>query len=305
MRYQVFGRRSGLRVSEYVLGTANFGLAKTTAGKDGAKAIFETFTQAGGTTFDVSNIYQNGQAESILGELLGPDRDDFVVITKYSGTRQADVRQGTTGNSRKTMIRALEASLRRLNTDYVDVFMPHFPDGVTPIAEILAGFEDLIRAGKIRYGGLSNFPAWRVAGAATRADLSSSASLAGIQVEYSLAELRPNENYCPWPKLTDWASWPTRRWPAGCSPASTVAANRVASRLAVAIRRAQQLWTRLSPSPMNSPLMLPRLRWPGCVDAQPRRKPPSSRSPARAPWRSWKRTFRPWTSNSATSTTGG
>jgi aryl-alcohol dehydrogenase-like predicted oxidoreductase len=188
VRYQTFGRRSGLRVSEYVLGTANFGSAPGAAGVAGSRAIFEAFAAAGGTTVDTSNIYQNGEAETVLGDLLGRDRDDFVVITKYTGTRRPDVRQGTTGNSRKTMIRSLEESLRRLKTDHVDVLMPHFPDGVTPMAEILAGFEDLVRAGKIRYGGLSNFPAWRVAGAAVRSELGGSPPLVGIQTEYSLAE---------------------------------------------------------------------------------------------------------------------
>ena len=197
MRYQTFGRQSGLRVSEYVLGTATFGSAPSAAGVAGAKAIFDAFVAAGGTTFDVSNIYQNGEAETVLGELLGRERDDFVLITKYSGTRQAEVRPGTTGNSRKTMIRSLEESLRRLKTDYVDVFMPHFPDGVTPVAEILAGFEDLIRSGKIRYGGLSNFPAWRVAGAAVRSELGGRASLVGIQTEYSLAERSAERELLP------------------------------------------------------------------------------------------------------------
>lgn len=197
MRYQTFGRQSGLRVSEYVLGTANFGSAPTAAGVAGAKAIFEAFVAAGGTTFDVSNVYQDGEAETVLGELLGRERDDFVVITKYSGTRRPDVRPGTTGNSRKTMIRSLEESLRRLKTDYVDVFMPHFPDGVTPLPEILAGFEDLVRAGKIRYGGLSNFPAWRVAGAAVRSELSGRSPLVGIQTEYSLAERAAERELLP------------------------------------------------------------------------------------------------------------
>ena len=197
MRYQTFGRQTGLRLSEYVLGTANFGSAPSAAGLEGSRAIFEAYVAAGGTTFDVSNIYQNGEAERILGELLGRERDDFAVITKYGGSRQAQVRPGTTGNSRKTMIRSLEESLRRLNTDYVDVFMPHFPDGVTPMTEILAGLEDLIRAGKIRYGGLSNFPAWRVAGAAARADLSGFAPLAGLQAEYSLAERSAERELLP------------------------------------------------------------------------------------------------------------
>ncbi|MFJ8949693.1 aldo/keto reductase [Streptomyces sp. NPDC102381] len=197
MRYQTFGRHSGLRVSEYVLGTANFGSAPAAAGLDGARKIFESFVAAGGTTFDVSNIYQNGEAETVLGGLLGRERDDFVVITKYSGSRSAEVRPGTTGNSRKTMIRSLEASLRRLGTDYVDVFMPHFPDGVTPMPEILAAFEDLIRAGKIRYGGLSNFPAWRVAGAAVRSELSGRMPLVGVQTEYSLAERSAERELLP------------------------------------------------------------------------------------------------------------
>ncbi|QKV73678.1 aldo/keto reductase [Amycolatopsis sp. Hca4] len=196
MRYQAFGRHSGVRISEYVLGTANFGSAPTAAGVAGAKAIFESFVAAGGTTFDVSNIYQDGEAETVLGELLGRERDDFVLITKYSGSRRA-VRAGATGNSRKTMIRSLEDSLRRLKTGYVDVFMPHFPDGVTPVAEILAGFEDLIRAGKIRYGGLSNFPAWRVAGAAVRSELGGYPVLAGIQTEYSLAERSAERELLP------------------------------------------------------------------------------------------------------------
>jgi aryl-alcohol dehydrogenase-like predicted oxidoreductase len=133
----------------------------------------------------------------VLGELLGSDRDDFVVITKYSGTRQARPRPATTGNSRKTMIRFLEGSLRRLKTDYVDVFMPHFPDGITPIEEILAGFDDLIRAGKILHGGLSNFPAWRVAGASVRTDLRGLAPLVGIQTEYSLAERSAERELLP------------------------------------------------------------------------------------------------------------
>ena len=152
---------------------------------------------AGGTTFDSSNLYQDGQAETALGELLGHERDDYVVITKYSGTRSQAPRPGTTGNSRKVMVRSLEASLRRLKTDYVDVYMPHFPDGTTPMGEILAGFDDLIASGKILHGGLSNFPAWRVAGAAVRADLRGLAPLVGIETEYSLAERSAERELLP------------------------------------------------------------------------------------------------------------
>ncbi len=192
MRYQVFGRRTGLRVSQYALGTAGFGPGSEQAARD----VFAAYTAAGGTTFDTSNLYQDGQSETVLGKLLGPDRDDYVVITKYSGTRNRP-RPGTTGNSRKTMIASLEASLRRLGTGYVDVFMPHFPDGITPAEEILAGLDDLVRAGKVRYGGLSNFPAWRVAGAAVRADLRGLAPLAGLETEYSLAERSAERELLP------------------------------------------------------------------------------------------------------------
>jgi aryl-alcohol dehydrogenase-like predicted oxidoreductase len=191
MRYQTFGRLTGLRVSEYALGTANFST------EDVSRQIFGAFVDAGGTTFDTSNLYQGGQAETVLGGLLGSRRDDFVVITKYSGTREARPSPGTTGNSRKIMVRSLEASLRRLNTDYVDVYMPHFPDGTTPIDEILAGFDDLIRSGKILHGGLSNFPAWRVAGAAVTADLRGLAPLVGLQTEYSLAERSADRELLP------------------------------------------------------------------------------------------------------------
>ncbi len=197
MRYRTFGRRTGLRVSEYALGTANFGPSAASAGPAGSREIFDAFVEAGGTTFDSSNVYQDGQAETMLGGLLGRDRDDYVVITKYSGTRQSQPRPGTTGNSRKIMVRSLEGSLRRLGTDYVDVFMPHFPDGITPLAEILAGLDDLVRAGKVLHGGLSNFPAWRVAGAAVRADLSGLAPLAGIETEYSLAERSADRELLP------------------------------------------------------------------------------------------------------------
>jgi aryl-alcohol dehydrogenase-like predicted oxidoreductase len=197
MRYQTFGRLTGLRVSEFALGTANFSTSDAGAGPRGSREIFEAFVAAGGTTFDTSNLYQDGQAETMLGALLGARRDDYVVITKYSGTRQQQPRPGSTGNSRKIMVRSAEQSLRRLGTSYIDVFMPHFPDGVTPIEEILAGFDDLIGSGKILHGGLSNFPAWRVAGAAMRADLRAVAPLIGIETEYSLAERTAERELLP------------------------------------------------------------------------------------------------------------
>ena len=197
MRYETFGRQAGLRVSEYALGTANFGTDGPSTGPEASREIFETFITAGGTTFDTSSIYAGGQSETVLGDLLGPRRDDFVVITKYSGTREQEPAPGTTGNSRKNMIRSVEASLRRLKTGYVDVFMPHFPDGVTPMEEILSGLDDLTRSGKILHGGLSNFPAWRVAGGAVLADQRGLAPLAGLETEYSLAQRGADRELLP------------------------------------------------------------------------------------------------------------
>jgi aryl-alcohol dehydrogenase-like predicted oxidoreductase len=95
------------------------------------------------------------------------------------------------------MIRSLEGSLRRLQTDYVDVFMPHFPDGLTPMDEILSALDDLIRSGKVRYGGLSNFPAWRVAGAAVQSDLRGLAPVVAVEAEYSLAERSADRELIP------------------------------------------------------------------------------------------------------------
>ena len=195
MRYQTFGHRTGLRMSEYILGTANFGSGPAGADPEPWRPVFDAFAEAGGTTLDTSNRYQDGRSESILGELLSGRRDDFVVITKYGGKPAGA--PGPTGNSRKAMVRAVEDSLRRLRTDHVDVLMAHFPDELTPVAEILTAHDDLIAAGKVLYGGLSNFPAWRVAGAVVRADLRGLAVPVGIEIEYSLLERSAERELLP------------------------------------------------------------------------------------------------------------
>lgn len=191
MRHTTFGRRTGLRVSELVLGTANFGTGwGSGAERDEAKRIFETYAEAGGTFLDTADVYQFGESETLLGEFLGRDRDDFVLASKFSqGARRG---QGPTGNSRKAVLASLEASLRRLGTDHLDVYWAHWPDYVTPTEEIVATFDDLVRAGTIRYGGLSNFPAWRVARAATL-----SPAVTGAQFEYSLADRTAERELLP------------------------------------------------------------------------------------------------------------
>ncbi|GAA1463219.1 aldo/keto reductase [Williamsia maris] len=196
MRHTTFGRQTGLRVSALALGTSSFGSAATD-GADTPRRVFDAYVAAGGTTFDTSSVYQDGRSETVLGELLGKDRDDFVVITKYSRSGSDNPRPATTGNSRKVMVRSLESSLRRLQTDHVDVFMPHFPDGVTPMAEILDALDDLVRSGKILHGALSNFPAWRTAGAVARSEARDRAPIAGIETEYSLAERSAERELLP------------------------------------------------------------------------------------------------------------
>lgn len=189
MRYKLFGKHTGLRVSELVLGTGNFGTRwGHGAEPDEARRIFDAYAEMGGNFIDTANGYQFGQSEEILSTLLAGRRDDFVLATKF--TMRADPSSGilVTGNSRQAMVASAEASLRRLKTDRIDLFWAHCSDGVTPLEEIVRGFDDLVRAGKILYGGLSDFPAWRVARAATIAELRGAARIAGLQVEHSLVE---------------------------------------------------------------------------------------------------------------------
>ena len=189
MRYTSFGRRSGLRVSEYALGTGNFGTAwKSGVDTSEARAIFDRFVDAGGTFLDTAAMYQSGQSESMLGDMIATTRDEFVISSKYGLGNPEKSNRPNNGASRKAMVSSVDASLRRLGTDYLDVFWVHFPDAFTPIDEILRALDDLVSAGKIHHGALSNFPAWRVALAAKEADIRGWSPIVGVQTEYSLAE---------------------------------------------------------------------------------------------------------------------
>lgn len=198
LRYKLFGKHTGLRVSEFVLGTANFGTAwgHGTA-PDEARRIIDTYADAGGNFLDSSNGYQDGQSEEFLGELLTGRRDEFVLSTKYAVKTNAASGILVTGNSRQAMVSSVEASLKRLKTDRIDLYWVHVSDGVTPLEEIVRGFDDLTRAGKILYAGLSNFPAWRVARAATIAELRGAVPIAGIQVEHSLVQRATEQELIP------------------------------------------------------------------------------------------------------------
>lgn len=197
MRYRIFGERTGLRVSELALGTGNFGTQWGGADRAASRAIFEAYRDAGGNFLDCANFYQLGEAEETLGELIQADRDQLVLATKYSlGGAGFGGLMGT-GNSRKTMVRAVEESLKRLNTDRIDLYWAHMSDAVTPIDEILRAFDDLVGAGKILHCGLSNFPAWRVSRGALLADMHGWAPIAAIQIEYNLVDRSAERELLP------------------------------------------------------------------------------------------------------------
>ncbi|TWB45032.1 aryl-alcohol dehydrogenase-like predicted oxidoreductase [Rhizobium sp. ERR 922] len=187
MRYKLFGQHTGLRVSELVLGTGMFGTGWGYGQERGeSRRILDAYADAGGNFIDTAGVYQGGQSEEIIGDALVGRRDDFVVATKY--TMPAGAKGGilVTGNSRKAMVVSVEDSLKRLKSDYIDILFVHMSDGVTPAEEIVRGFDDLVRGGKVLYAGLSNFPAWRAARAVTIAELRGAAPIAGLQFEHSL-----------------------------------------------------------------------------------------------------------------------
>lgn len=189
MRYKLLGRHTGLRVSEIAFGAALFGEGWGYGSTPtDARPVFDRYLAAGGNFFDTADGYQFGQSESVLGDFIAPIRDEIVLATKYSGGAAKEPSLALTGNSRKNMIYSVEQSLRRLKTDRIDLYWVHHSDNVTPFEEILRGLDDLVRAGKILYAGISNFPAWRVSRAALLADLRGWAPLAAIQYEYSLVE---------------------------------------------------------------------------------------------------------------------
>ncbi|GID32237.1 aldo/keto reductase [Paractinoplanes brasiliensis] len=187
--YRTFGR-TGLRVSPLTLGTMNFGDAGWGADEASAEAIIDRYLEAGGNILDTANGYTGGNSEEVIGGYLAkrPGRRDRVVLaTKFAGSMFPGDPNGG-GAGRKAIRHQLEASLRRLGTDYIDLYWLHNQDPHTPLEETLGTLEDLVRAGHIRYIGLSDTPAWAVARLATIAELRGWSALAGIQVEYSLLE---------------------------------------------------------------------------------------------------------------------
>ncbi len=196
MRYKLLGK-SGLRVSELSLGTMTFGPDwGWGASKEESQKIFEAFVQAGGNFIDTADRYTEGTAEKLVGEFIAVDRDYFVLATKYSLFRRRNDPNGS-GNQRKSMVQALEASLKRLKTDYIDLYWLHAWDFMTPVEEVLRGLDDLVRAGKILYIGISDTPAWIVSQANTLAELRGWSRFVGLQIQYSLLERTPERDLLP------------------------------------------------------------------------------------------------------------
>ena len=158
--YRALGH-SGLIVSPLTLGTMTFGTARWGAPADDARAIFNAYVEAGGNSIDTADIYSGGTSEELVGRFVaeGHRRDELVLATKFGFSAQKG-NPNAGGNGRKQIHRALEGSLHRLGTDYIDLYWLHVWDQVTPAEEVLQTLVDLVRAGKIRYFGLSDMPAW-------------------------------------------------------------------------------------------------------------------------------------------------
>jgi aryl-alcohol dehydrogenase-like predicted oxidoreductase len=209
MQYRLLGN-SGLRVSEAALGTMTFGedWGWGTA-KDEARKVYDAFREAGGNFIDTANFYTNGTSESFLGDFMQGHRQSVVMATKYSNSVPG-TDPNAAGNQRKNMVQSVEASLKRLRTDYIDLYWVHIWDQITPVEEVMRGLDDLIRQGKVLYVGISDAPAWWVAQANTLASLRGWAPFVGLQIEYSLIERTVENELIPMAKalnlgLTAWS----------------------------------------------------------------------------------------------------
>src|SRR3979490_2459293 len=187
MKYRLLGK-SGLRVSEAALGTMTFGEDWGWGSpKADAQKVYETYCEAGGNFLDTANFYTSGTSEKFVGEFIKGHRESVVLATKYSNAAPGND-PNAAGNHRKSMMQALEASLKRLQTDYIDLYWVHIWDGITPVEEVMRGLDDLVRQGKVLYVGISDAPAWWIAQANTLAELRGWTRFKGLQIEYNLIE---------------------------------------------------------------------------------------------------------------------
>lgn len=199
MRYKLLGQ-SGLRVSELSLGTMTFGEDwGWGASREESRKIFDLFAEAGGNFVDTSCNYTEGTSERFVGDFISGNRDYFVVATKYSlrpnSANPKDPNAG--GNGRKNLIRSVESSLQRLNTDTIDLLYLHMWDFTTPIAEVMRGLDDLVRSGKVLYVAFSDTPAWVVSYAVGLAEQHGWVRPVALQVPYSVGSRDPERDILP------------------------------------------------------------------------------------------------------------
>lgn len=194
--YRLLGR-SGLRVSPLALGAATFGTEwGWGAEQDEARKLFDLYVERGGNFIDTAVTYTNGSSERLLGEFTRDNRESLVLATKYTTLRRpGDPNSG--GSHRKSLFASVEASLRQLNTDYIDLLYLHVWDFTTPVEEILRGMDDLVRQGKVLYVAMSNVPAWQVSRMQAIADLRGWSPLVALQIEYSLIERTGERDLIP------------------------------------------------------------------------------------------------------------
>ena len=188
MKYQLLGS-SGLRVADICLGTMTFGEDwGWGASQDASREMFDAYAAAGGNFIDTSSNYTNGTAERYVGEFVATDRDYWVIATKYTlrrpGSNPDDLNAG--GNARKNMVRTVEQSLGRLATDHIDLLYLHMWDYSTRPEEVLRGLDDLVRAGKVLYIGISDTPAWVASRAQAIAELRGWSAFVAYQGAYNV-----------------------------------------------------------------------------------------------------------------------
>lgn len=190
--------RSGLLVSPLALGTMTFGTPRWGSPDEVSAAIFNQYVAAGGNFIDTADVYSGGRSEELVGSYIADRRlrDQLVLATKFGFNAQPG-NPHAGGNGRKNIYRALEGSLRRLKTDYIDLYWLHVWDTVTPVDEVLQTLGDLVRAGKIRYFGFSDMPAWYAAKAATLAQAHAVPGPVAMQLAYSLVERNIEREHLP------------------------------------------------------------------------------------------------------------
>lgn len=195
--YRTLGR-SGLIVSPMALGAMTFGKARWGSSEADSRAVLDAYLEAGGNFVDTADIYTEGRSEEILGAYTADRslRDRLVLATKFTWNRDPG-NPNAGGSGRKNIHRAIDASLKRLRTDYVDLYWLHFWDMVTPVGEVLQTLNDLVRSGKVRYFGLSNVPAWLATKMAVMAEMAGLSGPIALQLQYSLVERSIEHEHTP------------------------------------------------------------------------------------------------------------